>query len=222
MSAKNREPVLIIGLGRFGSSVALTLEKMGHEVLAADNDPRLVKEYASQLTQVVEADCTENECLKRLGAGGFETAVVAIGGDIEASLLVVLALVDLGVPNIWAKATNQGHAKILQRTGAHHVVFPEQKMGEQVAHMVNERLLDFISFGDEFAIARLKAPEPIIGLPLMTSDCRKKYSVTVVGVKREGEDFIHAVPDTLIMPGDELVVSGLIEKLEAFAAIRSE
>lgn len=222
MSAKNREPVLVIGLGRFGSSVALTLEKMGHEVLAADHDPRLVKEFASQLTQVVEADCTENECLARLGASGFETAVVAIAGDIEASLLAVLSLVDLGVPNIWAKATNEGHAKILRRTGAHHVVFPEQKMGEQVAHMVNERLLDFISFGDEFAIARMKAPEPIIGLPLMTSDCRKKYNVTVVGVKREGEDFIHAVPDTLIMPGDELVVSGLIERLEAFAAIRPD
>lgn len=222
MSANNREPVLVIGLGRFGSSVALTLEKMGHEVLAADCDPRLVKEYASRLTQVVETDCTEHNCLDRLGARGFETAVVAIGDDIEASLLVVLALVDLGVPNIWAKATNEGHAKILQRTGAHHVVFPEQRMGEQVAHMVNERLLDFISFGDEFAIARLKAPEPIIGLPLMTSECRGKYGVTVVGVKREGEDFIHAVPDTLIMPGDELVVSGLISKLEAFAAIRAE
>jgi trk system potassium uptake protein TrkA len=222
LSAKHREPVLVIGLGRFGSSVALTLEKMGHEVLAADSDPRLVKEFASRLTQVVEADCTENDCLKRLGARGFETAVVAIGAHIEASLLAVLALVDLGVPNIWAKANNEGHAKILQRTGAHHVVFPEQKMGEQVAHMVNERLLDFISFGDEFAIARLKAPGPIIGLPLMTSECRKKYGVTVVGVKREGQDFIHAVPDTLIMPGDELVVSGLISKLEAFAAIRSE
>lgn len=219
MSAKTREPVLIIGLGRFGSSIALTLEKMGHEILAADSDPRIVKEYASELTQVVEADCTETDCLRRLGAKSFETAIVAIGGDIEASLLAVLALVDMGVPNIWAKATNQGHAKILERTGAHHVVFPEQKMGEQVAHMVNERLLDFMAFGDEFAIARLAAPEAIVGLPLVTSDCRKKYEVTIVGVKREGEDFIHAVPDTLIMPGDELVVSGLIEKLEAFAAI---
>lgn len=218
MSDKNRSPVLVIGLGRFGSSVALTLENMGHEVLGTDIDERIVNEYAGALTQVVEADCTQNNCLKRLGGADFETAVVAIGGSIEASLLAVLALVDLGVPNIWAKATNDGHAKILERTGAHHVVFPEQRMGEQVAHLVNERLLDFLSFGDEFAIARLKAPEPIVGVPLVTSECRKKFDVTVIGVKRSGEDFIHAVPDTLILPGDELVVSGRIENIENFAA----
>jgi len=218
LSDKNRSPVLVIGLGRFGSSVALTLENMGHEVLGTDIDERIVNEYAGALTQVVEADCTQNNCLKRLGGADFETAVVAIGGSIEASLLAVLALVDLGVPNIWAKATNDGHAKILERTGAHHVVFPEQRMGEQVAHLVNERLLDFLSFGDEFAIARLKAPEPIVGVPLVTSECRKKFDVTVIGVKRSGEDFIHAVPDTLILPGDELVVSGRIENIENFAA----
>jgi trk system potassium uptake protein TrkA len=93
-------------------------------------------------------------------------------------------------------------------------------MGYRVARLVNERLLDFISFGDEFAIARLKAPEAIVGLPLITSQCRQKFAVTVVGVKREGEDFIHAVPDTLILPGDELVVSGKIAKLEGFAALQ--
>ncbi|KWV92005.1 TrkA family potassium uptake protein [Erythrobacter sp. YT30] len=221
MSAETREPVLVIGLGRFGSSVALALEKMGHEVLATDNDPRLVKEFASSFTQVVEADCTEANCLTSLGASSFETAVVAIGGDIEASLLAVLALVDMGVPNIWAKANNEGHARILERTGAHHVVFPEQKMGEQVAHLVNERLLDFMSFSDEFSIARLKAPAAISGKPLSESNCRKKYAVTVIGVKREGQDFIHAVPETVVEQDDELVVSGKIEKLEAFAAIRS-
>jgi trk system potassium uptake protein TrkA len=208
----------VIGLGRFGSSAAITLEKMGHEVLAVDIDERVVAHHAGLLTQVVEADCTEMECLRSLGGGNFETAIVAIAGSIESSLLAVLALVDLGVPNIWAKANNEGHAKILERTGAHHVVFPEQRMGEQVAHMVNERLLDFISFGDEFAIARLAAPEPIVGLPLVTSECRRKFEVTVIGVKRAGQDFIHAVPDTLIMPGDELVVSGRIARLEAFAA----
>ena len=218
MSDKKRSPVLVIGLGRFGSSVATTLEEMGHEVLATDIDERVVKEHAGALTQVLEMDCTETDCIKRIGGKTFETAVVAIGGSIEASLLAVLALVDLGVPNIWAKATNDGHAKLLERTGAHHVVFPEQRMGQQVAHMVNERLLDFISFGDEFAIARLKAPEPIVGLPLVTSECRKKFDVTVIGVKRTGEDFIHAVPDTLILPDDELVVSGRIAKLESFAA----
>ena len=219
MSADPRKPVLVIGLGRFGSAVAATLERMGHEVLGADADAEIVRDHKDVLTQIVEADCTEIQTLRRLGAAEFDTAIVAIGSNVEASLLAVLALVDLSLPNIWAKATSERHGRILERTGAHHVVFPEQKMGERVAHLVNERLLDFISFDGEFAIARLKAPEPIIGLPLVTSQCRKKFDVTVVGVKRTGEDFIHAVPDTIIMPGDELVVSGRIDRIEAFSAI---
>ena len=219
MSADKRKPILVVGLGRFGAAVAQTLERMGHEVLGADTNAKLVQEFAPQLTKVVEADCTETHTLENLGVADFEAAVVAIGSDIEASVLTVLALSDLGLTNIWAKAVNQKHARILERTGANHVVFPEQRMGERVAHLLNERLLDFISFGNEFAIARLAAPERIVGLPLVTSQCRKKYSVTVVGVKRQDEDFIHAVPDTIIFPGDELVVSGRIDDIERFSAI---
>ena len=219
MSANKRKPIMVIGLGRFGGAVSRTLERMGHEVLAVDIDPGLVQEFAGELTKVVEADATDTTTLEQLGAKDFDAAVVGIGTNIEASVLIVLALSDLGLTNIWAKATNEKHARILERTGAAHVVFPEQRMGERVAHLINERLLDFIAFGDEFAIARLIAPEPLLGLPLVTSQCRKKYDVTVVGVKREGEDFIHAVPDTLIFPGDELVVSGRIHDLEAFSAM---
>lgn len=219
MSADKRKPVLVVGLGRFGGAVARTLTSMGSEVLGVDSDPHLVQEYATDLTKVVEADCTDGDMLRQLGVADFEAAVVAIGTDIEASVLTVLALADLGLTNIWAKASNAKHARILERIGATHVVFPEQRMGERVAHLLNERLLDFIAFGDEFAIARLAAPEPIVGLPLVTSACRKKYDVTVVGVKRAGEDFIHAVPDTIIFPYDELVVSGRIKDIKRFSAI---
>ncbi len=192
---------------------------MGHEVLGADTDARRVQEFAPEITKVLEADCTDPATLKQLGVLDFEASVVAIGGDIEASVLTVLALSDLGQTNVWAKASNEKHARILERTGARHVVFPEQRMGERVAHLLNERLLDFISFDDEFAIAKLAAPEVIVGLPLLMSACREKYNVTVVGVKREGKDFIHAVPDTLIFPNDELVVSGRITDIERFSAI---
>lgn len=218
-SKRNRHPVIVIGLGRFGGAVAETLERMGHEVLGVDVSPELVQDFAGSLTQVVEADCTDTACLARLGAADFSSAVVAIGEDIEASVLTVLALADLGVPSIWAKATNDRHGRILEKTGAHHVVFPEARMGERVARLLNENLLDFIGFDDHFGIAKLMAPEPIVGLPLVTSECRKRFEVTVIGVKREGEDFIHADPDTLILPDDLLVVSGRIEAIEAFAAI---
>ena len=219
MSADTRKPVLVVGLGRFGGAVARKLAQMGTEVLGIDADPQLVQDHAEDLTKVVEADCTDPAVLRQLGAAEFETAVVGIGSDIEASVLTVLALADMGLTNIWAKASNANHARILERIGATHVVFPEERMGERVAHLLNERLLDFIAFDDEFAIARLRAPEPIVGLPLVTSACRKKYNVTVVGVKRAGEAFIHAVPDTIIFPADELVVSGRIRDIERFSAI---
>ena len=219
MSAKTkRDPVLVVGLGRFGGSVARTLERMGHEVMGADLDEALVQQFSKDLTHVVQADCTDVDTLRRLGAGDFTSAVVGIGSDIEGSVLTVLGLADLGVPSIWAKAVNTNHARILEKTGAHHVIFPEERMGERVARLLNENLLDFIAFDDEFAIAKLTAPESIVGLPLLISDCRKTHGVTVVGVKREGEPFINAVPDTLILPGDTLVVSGRVEDIEAFAA----
>ena len=210
--------MLVVGLGRFGGSVARTLERMGHEVMGADLDEALVQQFSKDLTHVVQADCTDVDTLRRLGAGDFTSAVVGIGSDIEGSVLTVLGLADLGVPSIWAKAVNTNHARILEKTGAHHVIFPEERMGERVARLLNENLLDFIAFDDEFAIAKLTAPESIVGLPLLISDCRKTHGVTVVGVKREGEPFINAVPDTLILPGDTLVVSGRVEDIEAFAA----
>ena len=128
MSVDPRRPVLVIGLGRFGTAVAEALMRMGHEVLGVDCDEKLVQSAADELTQTVQADTTDMDALKALGAGEFSVAVVAIGTDIEASVLSVLGLSDLGVPLIWAKATNENHGRILRRTGAHYVVFPEQRM----------------------------------------------------------------------------------------------
>jgi len=219
LSGERRKPVLVIGLGRFGGAVANSLMRMGHEVLGVDADPRLVEIMAAELTQAVEADSTDIDALTSLGAGDFSSAVVGIGTDIEASVLTVLGLSDLQVPSIWAKATNDNHGRILQRTGAHHIVFPEARMGERVAHLLNGRLLDFIQFDNRFAIAKLEAPHSIVGVTLELSDVRKKYGVTVVGIKRTDEDFVYAVPDTLVHPNDILIVSGTIEQIERFAAI---
>ena len=219
MSAEAKQPVLVIGLGRFGSAVAMSLMRMGHEVLAVDTDERLVQEHADDLTQTVQADATDMDALAALGAKDFKSAVVAIGTDIEASVLIVLGLSDLGVPVIWAKATSENHGRILKRTGATHVVFPEQRMGERVAHLLNGRLLDFIEFDDRFALAKLVAPEAIQGITLGMSEVRRKYGVTVVGVKRDGKDFIYATPDTLIFPEDQMIVSGTIDDVERFAAV---
>jgi trk system potassium uptake protein TrkA len=211
--------VVVIGLGRFGGAVATSLMRLGHEVMGVDEDPQIVQDWADQLTHVVQADTTSSDVLRQLGVKEFAHAVVGIGTDVEASVLTVLALEELGVPDIWAKATTIKHGRILERTGAHHVVFPEASMGERVAHLVTGKMIDFIEFDDGFAIAKTCAPREAHGKTLSESALRSRYGVTVVGVKRERADFTYAKPDTTVEPGDILIVSGATALVEKFAAL---
>jgi trk system potassium uptake protein TrkA len=213
------DAVVVIGLGRFGSQVAESLIELGHEVLAIDEDPELVQRLADRFTHVVQADATDEAALRQLGVGEFRRAVVGIGGDIEASVLTVLALTELEVPEIWAKAISAKHGRILERVGAHHVVYPEAAMGERVAHLVTGKMIDFIEFDDDYAIAKTRAPRAVHGRTLAEAALRSRYGVTVVGVKRPGTEFIHATPDTVVHPGDLLIVSGPTRKVERFAAV---
>lgn len=212
-------PVLVVGLGRFGTSVASALVRLGHEVLAVDERTDIVQRYAGEFTHIVAADTTDTEALQQIGADQFGRAVVGIGTDIEASVLTVLSLVDLGVKEVWAKAINAKHARILERVGATHIVRPESAMGERVAHMVTGAMIDYIEFDDGFAIARTRAPRVACGKTLAESGLRQAYGVTVVGVKRPGTDFTYAQPDTSIEGTDELIVSGPTTKVEAFCAL---
>jgi trk system potassium uptake protein TrkA len=212
-------PVLVVGIGRFGSSVAKSLVRLGHEVLAVDENAKLVQQYASEFTHVVTADTTDTEALRQIGADQFNVAVVGIGTDIEASVLTVLSLVELGVREVWAKAINSKHARILERVGATHIVRPESAMGYRVAHMVTGAMIDYIEFDDGFSIARTRAPEVSWDKTLSESQLRVKYGITVVGVKRRGEDFTYARPETGITSSDELIVSGPTRKVEMFCAV---
>ena len=212
-------PVLVVGLGRFGAAVAQSLVRLGHEVLAVDERADIVQRFAGEFTHVVAADTTDTEALRQIGADQFTRAVVGIGTDIEASVLTVLSLVDLGITEVWAKAINAKHARILERVGATHIVRPESAMGERVAHMVTGAMMDYIEFDDGFAIARTRTPNVACGKTLAESELRQKYGVTVVGVKRHGEDFTYAKPDTSISTTDELIVSGPTARVEAFCAL---
>lgn len=226
MSAKKKRliqpdsgSVAVIGLGRFGGAVAESLVRMGHEVLAIDERPEIVQQWSDRLTHVVQADATDAAVLSQLGIGEFDRVVVAIGTDIEASVLTVLAVEEAGVGEIWAKAITAKHGRILHRVGAHHVVYPEAAMGERVAHLVTGRMIDFIEFDDGFAIVKTRPPAEAVGRTLAEAQLRTKYGVTVVGVKRPGEDFTYARPDTSIAEGDLIIVSGPTMQVETFAAI---
>jgi len=221
--ARNKKPavsVAVFGLGRFGSTVAESLVRLGHEVLAVDENPELVARWADELTHVVQADGTDDQALHQLGIEQFESAVVAIGADIEASVLTVLALTEAGVPDIWAKAISRKHGKILESVGAHHVVYPESSMGERVAHMLGGGMMDFIEFDDQFSIARAIAPKFTWDKPLAESAPRTHHGITVVGVKRSGEDFAYARPETVVHRHDHLIISGPTERVEFFCHLR--
>jgi trk system potassium uptake protein TrkA len=210
--------VVVIGLGRFGGQVADALQNLGHEVLGIDSDERVVQDWADRLTHVVAGDATDTETLRQLGVHEFPRAVVGIGTNLETSVLTVLTLTEIGVPEIWAKATSVKHGKILSQVGARHVIYPEAEMGERVAHLITGRMLDYIEFDDGFAIAKVRAPQEAIGRSLADVGLRTKYGITVVGIKLPGRDFTYARPETVVPPGCILIVAGDTKKVERFAA----
>ncbi|MGN9842148.1 potassium channel family protein [Nonomuraea sp. H19] len=213
------DPVIVIGLGRFGSSLAMELTRRGTEVLAIDHRPKITQALAGHITQIATADATDIEALRQLGVPDFYQAVVAIGSDIEASILTTSLLVELEVEDIWAKAISTQHGRILSRIGAHHVVFPEHDMGERVAHLVSGRMLDYMQVDENFALAKTKPPKEYVGVPLGRSNLRRKFGVTIVAVKSPGEDFTYATAETELTYGDIILVSGRTEQVERFAEL---
>jgi trk system potassium uptake protein TrkA len=210
---------IVIGLGRFGGGLAETLAGMGHEVLGVDSDPKAVQDLAGVLTHVVEADSTSEAAMRQLGAEEFETAVVAIGTEIEASILTTSVLSDLGVGRIVAKAVTEAHGRILERVGAHRVVFPERDMGVRVGHSLAGSILDYFELDPAFAIVETSAPKELVGRTLAAAEVRKRYGITVVCVKPGGGSFTYATPETVVAEGDILVVAGEKRRAEAFGEL---
>ena len=216
---QHRGEIIVIGLGRFGSSLASTLIEMGHEVLGIDADEEAVQMHAGLLTHVVQADTTNEHTLRQLGVGDAVTAVVAIGADIEASVLTTGALVDLEIPNIWAKALTQSHGRILQRVGAHHVVFPEAEMGSRVDRLLTGALIEYLALDDDFVLIETQVPRTLAGKRLGDTDLRAHFKVTVVCIKPEGQAFTYAESATVLGEHDLIVVAGHRGDIERFADI---
>ncbi len=213
-----RESILVVGLGRFGSALATELEILGHEVLVVDASEAVVKRYAPEVTHAVCADATDPEVLASLGAGSMARAVIAIGHDVEASILATAAIVDLGVGDVWAKAITDAHARILERVGATRVVFPERDMGTRVAHQVTGQMIDYIQIDEDFALVETAPPAKEVGRTLQEAELRRRYEVTVVSVKPAEGTFTYATPDTVLEAGAILLVAGPKRAVERFAA----
>lgn len=215
-------PILVVGLGRFGSSLALSLISGGRDVLALDASAERVQQYADRLTHVIQVDTTDEEAMRQIGVTDFDQAIVAIGSDIEASVLTTVLIADSGVPEIWAKAISREHGRILERIGAHHVVYPEADMGVRVAHLVSGAMLDYIQFDDEFALAKLVADETLASQPLGELGLRAKHGITVVGVRPPSGTFTYADRDTIIEPGSLIAVAGRTADVDRFAQTLSD
>lgn len=216
------ESVFVVGLGRFGSALAETLVGLGVDVLAVDVDQQRVNEYAEVLPAVRQADATSLTALRQLGIDQFDAAVVAIGTGLEASILTTSALVDAAVPDVWAKAITAEHGRILERVGAHHVVFPERQMGERVAHAVTGAVVDYFALDEGFVIAELQAPARFVGHTLEEASIRQTYGVTVVCIKPLGGRFTYATAESRISKQDLLVIAGTTDEIDRFTTLAAE
>lgn len=214
------DSVAVIGLGRFGRALALELMSKGTEVLGIDGNEEIVQSLNGQLTHVVTADSTKEEALHQLAIPEFDRVVVAIGGDVQASILTTSLLLRFNIEHVWAKAVSDAHGLILEQLGVRHVIYPEKDMGRRVAHLVRGAMQDYIEIGDNFAIVKTTPNEAIVGLTLQAANVRKKWGVTITAVKKMGGDWTYTEADTVIGRDDIILVAGTVENAEAFSQLR--
>ena len=212
-----KKQVVVIGLGKFGSNMAMELYQMGHDVLGIDLEEKNVQEMLGHATYAVRADATNEAVLKELGVSNFDVAVVAIGSDIQASILVTVILKDLDIPFIISRAINELHGSALERTGANKIIYPEQEMGRRLAHIgFDPGVLDYMEVTPNYGITKLRPPDQLIKHTLEESGLtgpRDKYHITVLGIRRGREYFLVPAKDEEIRQGDILVVAGNSEQI---------
>lgn len=217
VSTSQANSVAVIGLGRFGASLAVELMASGTEVLGVDTDEDIVQGLNGQLTHVVMADSTKEQVLRQLSVPEFDRVVVAIGSDVESSILTTSLLLRLGVTNLWAKAVSDAHGTILEQLGVQHVIYPEKEMGRRVAHLVRGSMQDYLEIGDDFSLVKMTPPKGIVGRTLGESKVRSSAGVTVIAVLPAGGRWSHTTLDTVIKADDTILVSGPTRKAEAFS-----
>jgi len=210
---------LVLGLGRFGTSVARTLCELGQEVLAVDADEDLVNAIAPYVTQAMQLDATDEEALNSLDVNSFDVAIVSIGQNTRDSILISVLLKELGVPYLVAKANDDLHAKVLRKIGVDRVVFPERDMGARLArNLITPNVLELMELSDDYQIIEIKVPAKWIGNSLIGLNVRRRYGVNILAIHRQDRFLVSPAPDMLFEGNDTLLVMGKkddIERLES-------
>ncbi|MCB2360206.1 potassium channel family protein [Clostridium estertheticum] len=212
----SKKQFIVIGLGRFGTSVAETLYALGNDVLAVDSDEEVVQSISDSVTHSVQVDANDENSLRALGIRNFDCAVIGIGDNIQSSILATVLVKELGVKYVITKATNALHAKVLYKIGADRVVFPERDMGERVAHnLVSSNILDYIELSPDYSIAEVVSPIEWHNKTLRELNIRAKYGINVMAIKRNNDVDVSLSADNIIEAGDIIVAIGSIEELNA-------
>lgn len=210
----SKKQFLVIGLGRFGTSVAKTLYALGNDVMAIDTDEEIVQSISDSVTHSVQLDATDESALRSLGIKNFDVGVITIGSDIQSSVMVTLLVKEMGVKHIIAKANSELHAKVLYKIGADRVILPERDMGVRVAHnLVSSNILDYIELSADYSIAEIQSPEEWHGKSLKELSLRAKYGINVVALKGDNDINVSPVADDVINVGDIVVAIGGADEL---------
>ncbi|KJR45444.1 Trk system potassium uptake protein TrkA [Desulfosporosinus sp. I2] len=203
-----RKQFVVIGLGRFGTSVARTLSTLGHDVLALDKNEHAVHAIMHDVTQAVQADGREEETLRTLGVRNFDVAIVSMGDDLEANILITLMLKEMGIPVVVAKAQSLQHGKVLEKIGADKIIYPEQDMGIRLAHnLIRSNVMDFIELSPDYSIYEIGAPSHFLNKTLGKVDLRANYGINVMAIKKKGGHIMVAPgAEDIIEENDILVI----------------
>src|SRR6056297_18557 len=206
---------IVVGLGRFGSSVATTLADNGHDVLVIDENHQKIQDISNSVTHAVEADATDEEALKTLGVRKFDVAIVSIGDNLHANILCTLILKELGVPYVIVKAQDNLHGKVLTKVGADRVVYPERDMGERIAHnLISSNVLDYLEFAPDYSVVEILASQNMIGKSLGELEFRSRFDVNVMAIKRGQHLNMTPGASDKILEDDTLIVMGKNENLD--------
>ena len=204
-----RKQFLVIGAGRFGSSVARTLYEEGHDVMVVDRDQAIVQQISDQVTHAVAANATSEEALEALGVQEFDVVVVAIGHEMQNSIMVSILLKELGARYIVAKAQTELHGKVLRKIGVNRVVFPERDMGQKLAHsLVSRNIIDLIELSETYSVVEVEAPPEMVGRTLQELNLRVRYGINVIALRGEKETNISPGGEDRVAPGDVIVAVG--------------
>lgn len=216
--AELKKSVLVVGLGRFGSAVATTLDDLDQDVLAVDSDAELVSRW-STFIPTAQADMTDVVAVEQIGAADFDTAVVAIGDSVEASVITAGNLLDAGIADLWAKSVSKEHARILQRIGARHIINAETDAGKRVGHLVSGNYLDYIEIEGPHTVVKVHVPPHVADMTIAEAKIHDRFGIVVVGVKAPGREFAYGTNELVMHRNDELILAGPQKQIDRFLGV---